>query len=769
MASRASATVAVQVAEALIATRKIACKLRAIDIEMYYNGYIKLRYNISKKRLSFSSILTRSMLLLTFTGYLSLSIPDEISVKGTVVDFAGRPVSGVTICVWPSDMAIKAPDSASKIVSEREHCTKTGRKGTYSLTLPDSSNVTIIGKRDNLQFIHRINGPIQSETILDTLSHSGALHFFVRKELARSHNDVTVALKGTPFFSLSDKNGQISLASVPAANYSAFIISCKSGYQDIACSLHIESGISDTFPDTLWLSKIAVAETESDKKQPQPVSHPVVKDTTGKEQKKPVLQIIKQITDTPDVKKVEKSREKPKVFAGKDTTVGIKDQFKLKGTATIKDGRIVLKEWAIGKKPFFTTDDGVLPLIAPVTATTLQCVFRATADNDSFATDTITIRVLSSPPVLQVRGESVAGLFDTIHLYGKAADNGSIISTAWDIGNTGQFTPTQDTIFRVPPFDNPPSNITCVFRAIDDDGEMSFDTLKVRLEPLWKTVDIQSKIPPRKGHAMVRFKGNLFVIGGNRCDIWKTSDLEEWQQVIDSADFGSRFGHSVTAYKGNLFVIGGKSSEDSFASDIWQSSDGVTWRKVLEADFLKRHYHTVTEFNNRLWLIGGLGESQYESCLNDIWSSEDGKTWRPEMDVAPFSRRYGHGTFVVNNSLLVTGGMYDGFTGSKYLYDTWSSNDGVNWTQVSEKMFNHDSLFFTYVQNGDRLWALGDFRKQVEKNKPFSVISSSGNGILWNDRISNRPVYSRVFCAAADFNNKILVYPSDSHDIYILK
>lgn len=722
-------------------------------------------------RLRLCHILSRSFFLLTFTGCFFLIHPDEITVKGTVFDITRKPVSGVTICVWPSDMAIKAPDSASQKIADLEHCSKTDRKGTYSLTLPYSGDVTIIGIKDNLRFIHRIVGSTMSEVIIDTLTPYGSLVFFTRKELAKTHNDVTVSLKGTPFYSLSDKYGRISLLSVPAGNYCAFVISGKPGYHDIACSLHIEAGVSDTFADTLWLSKSAAAEAEieSNKKQSPKVTPPAVKDTTGKDTKKPVLQIIKPVADTPVEKPIEKSREKPKVNAGKDTTVGIKDQFRLKGTATIKEGRIVLKEWAIGKKPFITTDDGVLPLIAPVTSTTLQCVFRATADNDSLATDTITIRVISSPPRLKVRGDSVAGLLDTIHLYGKATDNGSIISTAWDIGNTGQFTPINDTVNLVPPFDDPPSNITCVFRGIDDDGETSLDTHNVRLEPLWQTVDIKSKIPSRKGHAMVRFKGNLFILGGNRCDIWKTSDLKEWQQEIDSAEFGSRFGHSVTVFKGNMLVIGGKRSEDSFADDIWQSSDGSTWRKILEADFLRRHYHTITEFNNRLWMIGGLGESQYESCLNDIWSSDDGRNWRPETDAAPFSRRYGHGASVVNNVLCVTGGMYEGFTGSKYLYDSWSSSDGINWTQSSEKMFNHDSLFFTYIQNGNRLWALGDFCRNGDKNKPFSVISTTRNGTLWDDRISTKPLYSKVYCAATAFNNKIIVYPADSHEIYVLK
>ncbi|HEX2956003.1 MAG TPA: hypothetical protein VHO70_04205, partial [Chitinispirillaceae bacterium] len=408
--------------------------------------------------------LVRSVPLIFLAGCISLLFSDDIVLKGTVFDINGKPASGVKICVWPSDMAIKSPETASHIVTDAENCSKTDRKGTYSLTIRNSKKVSIIGARDNFRFIHHITSPQMTISLSDTLTPCGSLVFFVRKELAQTHNDVTVSLKGTPYYSLADINGQISLPSVPAGNYSAFVISGKPGYHDIACSLHIKAGVIDTFSDTLWLSKSTIAQTnnKSDRMLLQTGTPPAVKDSVIKEHKKPVLQDIKQITVTPVEKPVEKSREKPKVYAGKDTTVSIKDQFKLRGTATIKDGHIVLMEWAIGKKPFVATGDGILPLNAPVTPTVLQCVFRATADNDSLATDTITIRVISSPPVLKVRGDSIAGLFDTIHLYGKATDNGSIVSTAWDIGNTGQFTPVGDTVCRIPPSDNPPLNITCI-------------------------------------------------------------------------------------------------------------------------------------------------------------------------------------------------------------------------------------------------------------------------------------------------------------------
>jgi hypothetical protein len=697
------------------------------------------------------------------------SFPGEKALSGTVVDNYGRSVSGVKICVYRSDLVLKLP-FLSDMGQFDKQCTRTDRKGTYSIEIQEPQSYTIVGSKDNLRFIHHQCTAPDTSRYIDTLNPCGSLVFYIHKEKSELHDNILVSLKGTPFYSQTDRKGKVVLTSIPSGNYQATIISGKPEYHDVLCSLHIAGEVNDTFADTLWLSYIDKGSPKKEVHQePGPVTPPKIEVADSAKPKKPAIQAIQQIPDTVSVKPVRKNTEKPRVNAGKDTIVGLRDAFRLRGTATIKEGKIIKMEWSAGKQPFVSSGDGSMPVIAPVKSGSIQCVFRATADNDSQATDTVIIQVRSSPPRLTVRGDSTAGIFDTIHLYGKSTDNGSVVSTSWDIGNTGQFTSTDDTLLTVPPSDNPPAKLVCVFRAIDDDGETSQDTHTVAIQPLWKATELPQQLLPRKGHALVRFNGSIWIIGGNHSDIWKSSDLKNWEKVTDAADFGSRYGHSVTVFNGYLFVIGGKHSEGSFANDIWKSSDGKNWKRVLDADFLRRHYHTVTEFKTRLWLIGGLGESDYESCLNDIWSSEDGTHWKPEVDFAPFSRRYSQGTGVINGNLVVVGGMYEGFTGTKNLYDIWSSPDGFTWKQTNEKAFSHDSVYFSYVQNDRRLWALGDYCKSCGNSKPFSVISTTENGSLWEDRSSSQPVFSRIFCATASFNSGIVAYPSDSRFIYQLR
>jgi hypothetical protein len=694
---------------------------------------------------------------------------NETTIQGVVCDHNGRPVSGVRICAYKSDFTI-VPSSIPDISKKANNCTKTDRKGSYSIKLPELQTYTIIGTKDNLQFIRRYNANPVSVMNVDTIQPCGSIVFYIHKEKSLLYDSIAVILKGTPYCSQTDKSGKVVLNCLPSGNYNAHIISGKPEYHDVVCSLHIASEVSDTFSDTLWLlwdGKDSSKEI-SPQKTIQSIQVSKKSESIG-QSKKSVINSNFQPDDSTNSKPIKRNYEKPKVYAGKDTTVGIKDVIKLHGDASIKEGRIVLQEWSIGKQSFSSTADGNLSFLAPVKSGTLQCFYRATADNDSFTIDTVTITVRSSPPRITLKGDSIAGIFDSIRICAKATDNGSIISTAWDIGNTGSFTRSDDSVLIIPPYDNPPPSITCIIRAIDDDGEMSFDTHTVKIQPIWKNIELPSKIPTRKSQVIVSFDGSLWIIGGNHSDIWRSSNLTDWEQIADSAKFGSRYGHSVIPFNGQLFVIGGKKSESTFANDIWRSPDGKTWRKVLEADFLRRHYHSVIEFKGRLWLIGGLGESDYEACLNDVWTSEDGISWKPVMDFAPFSRRYGHGVGVINSTLFVVGGIYEGFTGTKYLNDIWSSTDGISWNKVSEKAFEDDSVLFSFVQNNDRLWAIGDYCKPSSNEKPFSIISTSGNGILWEDRVSAKPVYSRVYCAIENFNNKIILYPADSRSMYLLK
>ncbi|WP_207303329.1 hypothetical protein, partial [Hyunsoonleella flava] len=86
----------------------------------------------------------------------------------------------------------------------------------------------------------------------------------------------------------------------------------------------------------------------------------------------------------------------------------------------------------------------------------------------------------------------------------------------------------------------------------------------------------------------------------------------------------------------------------------------------------------------------------------DVWSSEDGITWVQITEQAPFGVRYARGSFVHNNKLWVIGGLDFSNTSGGVLKDIWSSEDGISWENVSEKLPNYAGEHV--VAFNDKIW-----------------------------------------------------------------
>src|SRR5205807_8426237 len=103
-------------------------------------------------------------------------------------------------------------------------------------------------------------------------------------------------------------------------------------------------------------------------------------------------------------------------------------------------------------------------------------------------------------------------------------------------------------------------------------------------------------------------------------------------------------------------------------NDVWSSSDGVNWTRVIaNAPWPARSKHTSVAFNNRIWVIGGWNGG---AVIKDVWSSFDGASWTQDPAVVPWDARARHTSVVHNNRIWVIGG----YTGSSYFNDVWSAS-----------------------------------------------------------------------------------------------
>lgn len=213
-----------------------------------------------------------------------------------------------------------------------------------------------------------------------------------------------------------------------------------------------------------------------------------------------------------------------------------------------------------------------------------------------------------------------------------------------------------------------------------------------------------SAFAAREGFASTTFNGRMWVFGGS-CpthpisntevtvrylpDAWSSADGVTWSAEPIATSF-LRAGHSVTEFNGKLWLIGGEYrieisflNQDIFYRDVWSSADGTHWTSTNQAaPFLGRRDHVAVVFNNRLWVIGGRNKANYFSsdALNDVWSSADGVNWTTATLQAEFSPRYDHACFVLGDKLWLVGGS-DG-SGVKN-NEIWNTSDGAHWTRVT--------------------------------------------------------------------------------------
>jgi len=187
----------------------------------------------------------------------------------------------------------------------------------------------------------------------------------------------------------------------------------------------------------------------------------------------------------------------------------------------------------------------------------------------------------------------------------------------------------------------------------------------------------------------VFFKNRIWVSGGmeyatNRFlnEIWSSGDGRSWNKAVEHAEWSPRKNHSVVVFKNQLWLFGGETSvdehkaPDEFVNDVWTSSDGMRWTKVLdEAPWAVRGNPRLIVFKDKLWLVGGQGHS-------DVWNSSDGKSWKKVAEESPWKDRYDYGLMSLDNLMWVYGGRE---SNPRNAYnDVWFSPDGKNWIRQTE-------------------------------------------------------------------------------------
>ena len=118
--------------------------------------------------------------------------------------------------------------------------------------------------------------------------------------------------------------------------------------------------------------------------------------------------------------------------------------------------------------------------------------------------------------------------------------------------------------------------------------------------------------------------------GGNLLsDVWNSSDGITWTQVTTNSTFTGRWGHQVVAVNDQLILVGGETA-DGVSGEIWVSgNDGADWAKATSGDvralpdaFKARKEFSMFVQDGSVYILGGLGAKDANSrytYTNDVW------------------------------------------------------------------------------------------------------------------------------------------------------
>ncbi|HSB95316.1 MAG TPA: hypothetical protein VLC91_02640 [Spongiibacteraceae bacterium] len=259
----------------------------------------------------------------------------------------------------------------------------------------------------------------------------------------------------------------------------------------------------------------------------------------------------------------------------------------------------------------------------------------------------------------------------------------------------------------------------------------------------WTLQTANAAFSPRGLHQVVVFNNQLWLIGGYggvggdqalRNDVWSSSDGITWTEQTAAANFLPRGGHQVVVYNNQMLLTGGYTSTDE-TNDVWSSPDGINWTKLTTTFpvFSTRHAHQMLVYNNKVWVIGGYDSGFTDTPLSDVWSSSDGVTWTQETAGADFPSRGNHQVVAYNNELWLIGGFDGGGDGTNY-NDVWSSSDGITWTEKTAAAAFWARNSHQVVVNNNQLLLLGGIATSPDNLVKYMLQSdawTSSDGINW--------------------------------------
>ncbi len=249
---------------------------------------------------------------------------------------------------------------------------------------------------------------------------------------------------------------------------------------------------------------------------------------------------------------------------------------------------------------------------------------------------------------------------------------------------------------------------------------------------VWNEVTGKAAFPQSYNYPVFVMNGKMFAVqnGG-----WLSTDGKNWTKT-DLPESGLNSGYQdYVQFKDAVYALGtmrGNYTNMKLSSKIARTSDFKTWETLAEkSDLPARVFYGATVFKDKIWLVGGYDGKNY---YNDVWNSKDGVNWKRVAEKAEWSPRLVRTIVQFKNRLWIFGGGV--IDGEKEINpdshkEVWSSDDGINWTQV--KMKTGRGGGGTPVVFDNKLWLVGANRNDGNFDNAVSV---SDDGVTWETQFA---------------------------------
>ena len=140
-------------------------------------------------------------------------------------------------------------------------------------------------------------------------------------------------------------------------------------------------------------------------------------------------------------------------------------------------------------------------------------------------------------------------------------------------------------------------------------------------------------------------------------------------------------------------------------------------------------------------------------AVNDVWSSEDGINWTLITDNADWYERYDLAVESFLGKMWLSGGALPGDMGAK---EVWYSENGFDWEKADKEIVwpgRHGHCFISY---NDFLWIIGGWSGYAHG---YNDVWYSKDGLIWQKLYEDKssPWEGREDLECIEFQNKLFM------------